>query len=308
MELYIDKINGDLAFNDATHKYFNVKYPERAYTSVTTLIGKYHEKFDAQFWSSYKALEALMGDEFIITGVKHELLNKKKWNDAYLDTFGIEKKVFVAKKEEILEGYDKVRDEACERGTNYHNAKENRFYEKKEHLLTEYNFNLPLEGTFVCEKHNFDLNREKAVLPEYLVYFSTQDAILNMAGQIDVLIKEGNDLYILDYKTNAKGIETKAYFDRKTKKKKKMLYPINHLDDTTLIHYTLQLSLYAYMLQRINPEFNVKLLRICHVDGAGNETLMDLEYLKDDVEKLLKHYKKELCIDYYRATGKHLQD
>lgn len=305
--MHIDKINGDLAFNDAEHKYFNVKYPDRTYTSVTTLIGKYHEKFDSEFWSSYKALEQMMTpEEFSQSGVKSRLLAKKQWSDSYIEEQGFDMNDFLQVKKDILAGYDKTRDEACERGTNYHNAKENRFYEKKEHSLLEYNFGLPLSETFVCEKHNFDLNRENAVLPEYLVYFSTVDEVLNLAGQIDVLIKRGKEIYILDYKTNAKGIETKAYFNPKTRKTKKMFYPINHLDDTTLNHYTLQLSLYAYMLQRIDPELEVKLLRICHVDGEGKETLMDLEYLKDDVEKLLKHYKKEIITQHYRNTGKHL--
>ena len=304
--MVIDKQNGDLAFNDAEHKYFNVKYPQRTYTSVTTMIGNYHEKFDSEFWSSYKALEALMGEDFVTEGVKYDLLNKKKWSDAYLDTFDVPHDLFFAKKKEILDGYDKVRDEACERGTNYHNAKENQFYEKKEHSLLEYNFNLPLEGNFVCEKHNFDLNRENAVLPEYLVYFSTQDEILNVAGQIDVLIKQGNDIYILDYKTNAKGISSKAYFDPKKKRKQKMFYPIGHLDDTTLMHYTLQLSTYAYMLQRINPDFNIKLLRLCHIGGDGTETLIDVDYLKEDVERLFKDHKKKLITAHYRKTGKHL--
>lgn len=304
-ELKIDKINGELAFNDEAHLYWNTKHLERQYTSVTTLIGKYHEKFDEYFWSRYKALERLMGlQEFSNSGVKSTLLTKKKWTDAYLDTFDIDPTLFQQTVDEIVAGYTKNRDEACERGTLYHNAKENKFYEKSEHDLRDYNFGLSLPQTnFHCEKNNFDLNRENAVLPEYLIYYSSKSKILNMAGQIDVLIKQGNDIYILDYKTNAKGIETKAYFNPRTKKKKMMYAPLGHIEDTTLEHYTLQLSTYAYMLQQINPEFNIALLRICHVDGDGNETLIDLQYRRDDIAKLFKHYEKQLVIDHYRKTG-----
>lgn len=303
--MHIDKINGDLAFNDAEHKYFNVKYPERNYTSVTTLIGKYHEKFDEDFWSAYKALEKLVGvEEFVSSGVKKELLNRKKFDLSYPASFGIDEVEFLNTQSEIIAGYNKTRDDACERGTNYHNAKENKFYEKPQHDLREYNFGLDISGNFVCEKHNYDLNRENAVLPEYLVYFSTDDGILNMAGQIDVLIKQGNDIYILDYKTNAKGIEQSSYFNPKTRKKKMMFYPINNVEDCAMGHYTLQLSLYAYMLQRINPEFNIKLLRICHIDGEGKETLYDLEYKKEEVIKILKDYKKKLKTETFRTTGR----
>lgn len=309
----IDKLNGEMAFNEEQHLYFNTKYPQRQYTSVTTLIGKYHEKFDSEFWSSYKAMEALMGvDEFVQSGLKKELLNKKVWKEEYINVFGEEHNVtidsFLDKKQEILAGYDKVRDDACERGTNYHNKQENKFYEKKEHSLLEYNFNLQhLTQQFECERNNFDLNRENAVLPEYLVYYSSTDGILNIAGQIDVLVKQGNDIYILDYKTNAKGIEMNSYFNPKTRKRQMMFFPINDIEDCAFQHYTLQLSLYAWMLQKINPNFNIKLLRICHVDGNDVETLYDLDYKADHVVKMLKDYKRQIQVDYNRTTGKFLQ-
>ena len=79
--MHIDKQNGDIAFNEEQHLYFNTKYPNRKYTSVTTLIGEFHEKFDGDFWSSYKAMEALMGEEaFKKSGLKGTLLDKKKFD------------------------------------------------------------------------------------------------------------------------------------------------------------------------------------------------------------------------------------
>jgi len=305
--LEIDKLNGDLAFNDQEHVYWNTKFPNRKYTSVTTLVGKYHEKFDEYFWSRYKAFEFLLGEEtFKSSGVKNELLNKKKWNDALLDTFDIDEQTFLDKVTEIVAGYTKTRDDACARGTLYHNQRENDMYNMNLHDIADSNFGIDLPNKLHCEKNNFDLNRENALLPEYLVYYSSPSGILNMAGQIDVLIKQGNDLYIVDYKTNAKGIETKAYFNPRTKKKKMMYAPIAHIEDTTLEHYTMQLSIYAYMLQEINPDFNIKLLRIVHVDKDFNETLMDLPYRKEEVRKLFKHYEKQIVVDFYREHGRML--
>lgn len=299
-----DKINDEIAFRESDHKYFNVKYLDREYTSVTTLIGKYHEEFDAEFWSSYKALEYLMGPEFEYTGVKIELLKTKIWDDALLDTFDISPQAFEVTKLGYITEWDITRDAACERGSIYHAGKEMKFYEKSQHRMSEYNFNLDyLKGNFVCERHNFDLNQEKAILPEYLMYYSTPDGILNIAGQADIVIKDGNDIYILDFKTNAKGIKNKAHFDKQKKRKQSMYYPINNLDDHAMMHYTLQLSIYAWILQRINPEFNIKLLRILHVDGKNKETIYDLDYKKADVERLLKHYKKTLKVKQYRQDG-----
>jgi hypothetical protein len=304
-KLKVDKSNGDLQYNDEHHIYFNKRHPDRKYTSVTTLIGKYYEKFDSEFWSAYKSMEALMGPvEFRDCGLKSALLKKKKWDDKLLDTYGIDREAFENMVTETLLSYKKTSDEACEYGTTYHNAQENKFYSSPIQRITDYNFGLDIQKEFQCERNNFDLNREHAILPEYLAYYSSPTGIMNMAGQIDILVKNGNDLYILDFKTNKKGIETKAYFDPIKKKKKMMYAPLSHIEDTTLEHYTLQLSIYAYMLQQINPEFNIKLLRIIHVDREGNETLYDLQYRKEDVKKLFKHYEKQIIIEHYRKTGK----
>ena len=55
-----DKINGDVAFLEGPHKYFNVKDPSITYISVTTLIEKYGKPYDKEFWSKYKALERIL--------------------------------------------------------------------------------------------------------------------------------------------------------------------------------------------------------------------------------------------------------
>ena len=303
--LKVDKVNGQLAYNDSEHIYWNTKHRDRVYTSVTTLVGKYYEPFDEYFWSRYKALEKLVGiSDFSSSGIKSLLLTKKKWDDKHLEMFDISLNVFEAEVAILVSGYAKNTEEACDRGTVYHNARENTFYTSPIHKITDYNFGLDLPQLFSCEKNNFDLNRENAVLPEYLVYYSSPSGILNVAGQIDVVLKQGDDIYVIDYKTNRKGIETKAYFNPRTKKKKMMYAPLNNVEDSTLEHYTMQLSIYAYMLQQINPNFNIKLLRIVHVDGDGVETLIDLTYRKKEVQDLFKHYEKQIVIDFYRKHGR----
>ena len=58
-EYRIDKENSDCVYSDEEHVYINKKDNSR-YISVTTLINKYSEEFDEEFWSSYKALEEIM--------------------------------------------------------------------------------------------------------------------------------------------------------------------------------------------------------------------------------------------------------
>lgn len=283
-DIKYDKVNGDVYFIEDVHKYGNIKYPKLEYMSVTTIIGKYHEEFNKDFWSSYKAIERIVSiPVFKTMSIRKMLLSVKKWDDKYLDLIDINKEEFFATKQIILDEYVKNNKEACDRGTAYHLKRELEFYEKDYVVMDKYiNDDTKLE----CKKYNWDLNRENAILPEYLVYYSTPDGLLNIAGQIDVLIKRGNDIYVLDFKTNKDGIESKAYFNQQTKQTKKMYYPINNIEDTTLNHYALQLSFYAFMLKQINPNFNVKMLKLIHDAGQG-ETEHEVKYYENEVKKIM---------------------
>lgn len=301
-DMKIDKLNGVIAFNEEYHRYFNIKNPEYNYTSVTTLIGQYYEHFNEDFFSKYKALERISDSEKFQTLKPYLLSNQKSFNEDKLvhslEYCEVDRQLFEDTVVEILAEWKKTNVEACEIGTAFHLEKENEWYDKYNDLVRQ---RVPVSGDFTCIKNDFSLSREKAVIPEFLVYYSCPDNILHLAGQVDLLIKDGNDIYILDYKTNAKGIKDKAFFNRKTKRNVKMFYPISNLDDTVMNHYTLQLSIYAFMIQKINPDFNIKLLKLIHIDREGVETEFEVPYLKDEVTKLFKYHKKKLITKLYRS-------
>lgn len=69
----------------------------------------------------------------------------------------------------------------------------------------------------------------------------------------------------------------------------------------------MQLSTYAWMLQKINPNFVIKDLILNHYDHAGNNTLYHCEYLKDEVERMLYFYKKELISERQKAKRKGIE-
>ena len=64
--------------------------------------------------------------------------------------------------------------------------------------------------------------------------------------------------------------------------------------DCTKVHYALQLSTYAWMLQQVNPAFNIKQLMLIHHDHDGNVTEIPVDYLKDDVIRMCKWHKKQV--------------
>lgn len=292
LEYTIDKVNGDLAFNEEHHKYWNLKNKDAVYTSITTLIGKYHEKFDEEYWSRKKAMDALLEDDKEeLSRFRSMVKGAKKWNSKFNDAFGIDEPTLEEARLAIIAEWRRINLESTDFGTAYHLKEELRWYDHGAKLVNE---TLRLQGDYECIKHNFDLDREKAVMPEFLIYYSCPDGILHLAGQVDLLIKDGNDIYILDYKTNKDGIKKTAFFDQATKRSKTMNYPIHNLLDTTYNHYNLQLSLYAWMLKKMRPEFNIKLLRLIHVDRQEKKTFFDVEFLDKECVRLLKNYKRTL--------------
>lgn len=460
----IDKVNGNVGFNTEYHKYFNIDNPSKEYISVTTLIHKYTHEFDKEFWSAFKSLEKLLPkDSWTIE--KKSLLNTKKFNKAILDTYNISELEFNKTQQSILDAWDEENRKSCDRGTKIHEEIETSFYNNPKDISLQ---KFGLGGKFECRKDYTDLDLEYGVYPEYLIYRESDDGILRLAGQVDLIIKQGNDIVIVDHKglpldtpiltsngwstmgdlkvgdkvfdkdgnlcsvtvksavhhnpcciikfdnaesivadvdhrwlisfknendkvmttseikdylsslkerneyniprilkakpinyskllsndsvfniklidrtiesveftdtvptqciavdspshtylcthslivthnTNKK-IDLKAGFNTQTKSTVKMKYPLNNLDDSNFWHYTLQLSTYAWMLQKINPQFVIKDLILNHYDHNGNNTLYHCDYLKHDVEKMLYHYKKELMLQERRDKRKRIE-
>lgn len=48
--------------------------------------------------------------------------------------------------------------------------------------------------------------------------------------------------------------------------------------------------MYAYILKKLNPEFEIKKLIIVHVDHNNNITEYECEYLEGAIERMLSHY------------------
>lgn len=61
------------------------------------------------------------------------------------------------------------------------------------------------------------------------------------------------------------------------------------------------------MLQKINPAFVIKDLMLVHFDHSGKQTVYHCEYRKEDVERMLCHYKKELVLQQRRDKRKRIE-
>lgn len=302
MQEIITKQNGNIAFVEETHKYFDVTNPDVKFTSVTTIIHNYTQPFDKEFWSAYKALEKLLPKD-VWNIEKKSLINIKKFDKSILEMYDISDNDFNREQQNILDEWDNENRKSCERGTKIHADLENSFYvTKKDINLTKFE----IGGKFECRKNYMTLDLENGVYPEYLISRVSEDGKLCIAGQIDLLVKKGNKIIIADWKTN-KEIKTKSFFNKKSNSSVKMKFPLNTLDDVNYWHYTLQLSTYAWMIQKLNPEFEIEDLVLVHFDHNDKMTVYHLPYLKSEVIKMLNHFKKESSLKISREKRKPIE-
>jgi len=181
--------------------------------------------------------------------------------------------------EEIIAEWDKKGKDASEYGTKLH--------EYAESILK----GLPLRRARTpLQKENFPLVKEliDQILKEYNVIgiekivFSSE---LKIAGTIDVLLehKETGDIVIGDWKSNEK-IKKTGYNQANP--------PIFYLSDSHIDKYSLQLSLYEYILKKEKYFEDRKFSRlIYHI--RKKITTYPLKYHGDDIEKMIEYYIKK---------------
>lgn len=253
-----------LFFDEGPHKYTDTLGNE--YRSVTTLIGDYYNHFNADYWAHKKAREQGKSEKQI----------RAEW--------------------------DRIKDEACERGTSTHNGIEDaiksvsKFKEAIKYLeevksgrcitiadipdliprpLDVEEFKIATNNKYPEIYRVFDFYTDKG----YIIYSEIGAFLIDylISGTIDIFCYRPTDFVILDWKTNRDGLKFEAGYYKKDKstipnqltnewikKNQNMLPPLNHLDDCNGMHYTMQLSLYAIMAEII-LDIPCVGLGLCHI-------------------------------------------
>ena len=297
-----DKINKDVWFREKDHVYGNINDPSIKYTSVTTMIGKYEPEFDSDFVSKYKAIERLLPAD-VWKKEKGGIWKSHKIPLNFLEVYDISEQELNRVQQDILDEWAQINKESCERGTKIHSKLENSFYNVGSNITLK---KFGIGGKFECKKDYNELDLEYGIYPEYLIYYDNPKLDLHIAGQIDLLVKNGNDIICVDHKTNKK-IDLKGFYNNSTRTTEKLKYPLTSLDNCNYNVYQLQLSTYAWMLQKLNPDFIIKDLILNHYDHEGKNTLYHCAYLKNEVEKMLVHFAKQNKIEEQKKKYEKIQ-
>lgn len=121
-------------------------------------------------------------------------------------------------------------------------------------------------------KLNAILNKYNIHSLESIVY----DLDLGIAGTYDCLLqnKETKEYVLIDWKTNKE--------IKKENKWQKLLSPLEYLDDCEYNNYSLQLSLYDYMLR--HKKIKISKSFICHINNIVE--FIECDYMKKEIELL----------------------
>ena len=193
-----------LYFEEKDHRYTDTMGNE--YLSVTTFIGKYHEKFDAAYWARRKAKEQGKTEK------------------------------------QILKEWDRIRDEACERGTNKHNGIEDAIKDVSQFKDAIKYLTMVESGRCVTVAdipnlipRPLDIERFKEATGNkyeeiyrvfdyytargYTIYSEIALFLMDylISGTIDILCIRDTDFVILDWKTNRDGLKFESGYYKKDK-------------------------------------------------------------------------------------------
>lgn len=105
----------------------------------------------------------------------------------------------------------------------------------------------------------------------------------NLASAIDALFinKLTGGLVLVDYKTNSDIHKNEKYA-------KKMKVPLTHLKDTTLNHYSIQLSIYKYLVEKYTNLKIEEMFIVWFSENNDNYEIIDVPYLQKEVKNILE--------------------
>tara|TARA_R110000772_G_C13310328_1_gene440543 strand:+ start:60941 stop:61969 length:1029 start_codon:yes stop_codon:yes gene_type:complete len=321
MELHIEKpIN--MVFDEAAHTYTNADTGD-IFTSATTLIGNYKDKFNTRYWSMYTGLK----DAGIpVRHDKSELIITVNRVPENINTL-YEMPLYSRLARMTRDKWQHKTDVANARGNKIHNYLEDSINESRGDKQAKHNSKinpLSVKGLKSSElvvfetKHDLDktdLEKQYPVIyNRLLMYIENGCTIIAekrlyiskylIAGTIDVLVLKGKLFWIVDWKTNKDEMKFESGYYKKEeidgvwvksnkfiKRDDRWAIPLDKLQKCKGITYSLQLSLYAYMMELWGYTLAPNGLEIFHIRPRMKPQLIKIRYYKEDIKNMLEHHR-----------------
>lgn len=320
----------ELSFDEPSHRYYDEN--DKTFLSVTQFLGQYEDPFDEYFWGMYTALKnngkkvkPKPEDNAIVVDGKLVKVKHLHEDNIYKHWYA-----------ETIAKWKGINAEACHRGNMVHNFLEDSINQSKGvTTAVSDNHNIMPKGyrkdaiETVNDLDLTDLQGQYPMVYDRLKQYIERDCIIyaekrvkldfaQLAGTIDVPIikRDSNRFCILDWKTNKDEFKPTSGYMKKIQvggqwiksdifvpTDDKFKYPVNHLPACKLYAYSLQLSLYAYIMEVWGYELVDKGLEIIHIRPGAEPKLIKIPYLKDEIELLIKHRLEYLGVPFFDAAA-----
>lgn len=319
-------------FDPEKHLYTDTE--GRRYTSVTTLIGMYKVPFNKRYWSMYTALKeagfkVIPTKEGKVISVNGVLRSIDSLYRNPINNHDVQK---------LVQRWDNITKEACDRGNTIHNFLEDSINESKNDKEGKTNDIIrPLSQVgnnilVIRNQHDLDKTGLQDTYPDIYIrlasyimrgctLFAEKKVFLPeflIAGMVDVLIVHlpSKQFAIMDWKTNKdemlfnsgyykkenyKGVWVKSSTFIKTDKH--LLSPLDSVEDCKGMIYSLQLSLYAVILSYWGYRLVENGLEIFHIRPNERPKLIKVPFLQKEILKMLEHHKNTRILKKQTTTN-----
>lgn len=183
-------------------------------------------------------------------------------------------------KEALLQQWAEKRDKAADRGTKYHKMKEQELLGRPD-----------VVGTilFLGEKEDSAMDLMEGVTYVEKMIWSKRYGVCGTADLVEVV---GGKINIKDYKTNEK-LDFESWKHPRNGPRK-LLFPVQHLDDCNFNLYQLQINLYMYMLLQQNRRLKMGKMEVLHIvfDLFGftkEERVYPILNMQREAKNILEH-------------------
>jgi len=200
-----------------------------------------------------------------------KMMSSKRWPQS---------KYYSKTRQDIKDEWEKNRDEAATAGTKMH-------YD----IECFYNNNVIINDS---DEYNYfkTFESDYSHLKPYRTEWEVFDKELKIAGSIDMTYEdEDGNIVIYDWKRSKEIKKENRYQSSITP-------GLEHLPDTNFWHYSLQLNIYKYLLEKNYGKKVVGMFLVCLHPNNKNHSYIRLEvnHLKDEMDTIIRHRKVEINI------------
>lgn len=193
--------------------------------------------------------------------------------------------------QEILNEWHYKRDFSCEKGTDGHNYSQHLWSGNKYEMLKFDMSDEYYQSVFKIHRQAENFYRD---YKEHLEHLFDELPIgseeFNIASCCDHLFynKLTGGLVLVDYKTNTDIYKDKKYYENSRKKPPKMKIPLQHLEDLTITHYYIQLSIYKFLIEKYTGLKVEEMFIVYFSENIENYEIIPIPYLYEEVRKILE--------------------